>query len=42
MSRESALFRIYTGPQSGAQFDLLEGQYIVGKGDEADLIFTGG
>lgn len=40
MSRDTALFRIYTGPQSGAQFDLTEGQYVLGKGNDADLIFT--
>lgn len=36
----SCKFRIYQGPQNGAQFELAEGEYILGSGDEADLIFS--
>lgn len=36
----SCKFRIYQGPQNGAQFELSEGEYILGSGDEADLIFS--
>lgn len=36
----SCKFRIYQGPQNGAQFELAEGEYILGCSDEADLIFS--
>ena len=36
----SCKFRIYQGPQNGAQFELSKGEYVLGSGDEADLIFS--
>lgn len=33
-------FRIYQGPQAGAQFELKAGRYLLGSGDNNDLIFT--